>query len=295
QGSKLQVAQGQSLSLVGGNQGFIATNPETGNPIPVPGGITMIGGKLLAPGGQINLASVASAGEVSAVDFMPTAGMGMGNISLSKGALLDVSANAASVAAGTVRIRGGQLVIDNATLSAGTGNSNGAPVAIDINVTGDISLTTVDNPVLTARTTGSGDAGAIHITSTNMDVTANSLNNFVIPVIDTHTEGSGKAGDVVITAANNLTGTGDLALNLLVDSGTMGPGHGGNVTITATNIDMESMGINTGVLVASFFGGDVAGSGGNLTITADSLRIGARPAGVNSLVETDAFPRPGGG
>src|SRR5262249_19078222 len=89
QGSTLQVAQGQSLSLVGGNQGFIATNPDTGNPINVPGGITMTGGKLSAPGGQINLASVASPGEVSAVDFMPTAGMGMGNISLSKGALLD--------------------------------------------------------------------------------------------------------------------------------------------------------------------------------------------------------------
>src|SRR5215471_19878590 len=189
QGSKLQVAQGQSLSLIGGNQGFIATNPDNGNPIPVPGGVTMTGGKLLAPGGQINLASVAGPGEVSAVDFMPTAGMAMGNISLSKGALLDVSANAASVAAGTVRIRGGQLVMDNATISADTVNSNGAPVAIDINVTGNISLSAVDNPVLTARTTGSGDAGAIHISSTNMDVRTTALNNFIIPVIDTHTEG----------------------------------------------------------------------------------------------------------
>src|SRR5215472_1997057 len=161
QGSTLKVAQGQSLSLVGGNQGFIATDPDTGNPINVPGGITMTGGKLSAPGGQINIASVAGPGEISAVDFMPTAGMTMGNVNLSKGALLDVSADAA----GTVRIRGGQLVMDQATISADTVNSNGAPVAIDINVTGDISLTTVDNPVLTATTTGSGNAGAIHISS----------------------------------------------------------------------------------------------------------------------------------
>src|SRR5215467_10256630 len=68
QGSTLQVAQGQSISLVGGNQGFSATNPDTGNPIPVPGGVTMTGGKLSAAGGQINLASVASPGEISAVD-----------------------------------------------------------------------------------------------------------------------------------------------------------------------------------------------------------------------------------
>ena len=46
QGSTLQVAQGQSLLIVGGNQGFIATDPDTGNPIPVPGGITMTGGTL---------------------------------------------------------------------------------------------------------------------------------------------------------------------------------------------------------------------------------------------------------
>src|SRR5262250_2805763 len=74
QGSTLQVAQGQSLSLVGGNQGFTATDPDTGNPINVPGGITMTGGKLLAPGGQVNIASVAGPGEISAVDFMPTQG-----------------------------------------------------------------------------------------------------------------------------------------------------------------------------------------------------------------------------
>src|SRR5262245_8331565 len=82
QGSTLQVAQGQSLSLVGGNQGFMATDPDTGNRIPVPGGITMTGGKLSARGGQINLASVAGPGEISAVDFMPTSGMTMGSISL---------------------------------------------------------------------------------------------------------------------------------------------------------------------------------------------------------------------
>src|SRR6476659_6969049 len=57
QGSTLKVADGQSLSIVGGNQGFIATDPDTGNPIQVPNGITVSEGKLLAPGGQINIAS----------------------------------------------------------------------------------------------------------------------------------------------------------------------------------------------------------------------------------------------
>ena len=164
-GQHLTVAQGQSLSLVGGNKGFTATDPDNGNPIVVPDGITMTGGKLLAPGGQINIASVAGPGEISAVDFLPTPGMTMGNIIISQGALLDVSANAA----GTVRIRGGQLLIDQATISADTANTDGAPIAIDINVTGSMSLANEVAPALTARTTGIGNAGAINIQSGNLE------------------------------------------------------------------------------------------------------------------------------
>src|SRR6185503_12964992 len=191
QGSTLKVADGQTLSLVGGNQGFTATDPDTGNPIPVPGGITMTGGKLSALAGQINIASVSGAGEISAVDFMPTPGMVMGNIHLSQEALLDVSADAA----GTVRIRGGQFVMDQATISADTINGNGAPVAIDINVTGNMSVSTVDTPALTARTTGSGNAGKVQISSQDMDVTATAPNNFIVSVIDTHTSDTGTGGN----------------------------------------------------------------------------------------------------
>src|SRR5262245_64084719 len=75
QGSTLTVASGQSISLVGGNKGFMYNDPDTGNqaPAPVPGGVTITGGKLVAPGGQINVASVASPGEVLAgtLNFAP--------------------------------------------------------------------------------------------------------------------------------------------------------------------------------------------------------------------------------
>src|SRR5262249_52966572 len=153
-----------------------------------------------APGGQINLASVASPGEV----LLPNLQYGqningqsftaMGNITLSQGALLDVSANAA----GTVRIRGGQLVIADATVSADTNNANGAPTAIDINISGDLSITdTRGVPAITARTTGTGDAGQVNIESANFDATSNAKTTFAL--IDTHTLGSGKAGEVNVT------------------------------------------------------------------------------------------------
>src|SRR5262245_2411673 len=112
QGSQLSVTPGQSLSLVGGN-----ITVQSGV---LDDGVTIQPARLTAAGGQTNVASVASPGEIAAAHFMPTPGMTMGNINLSQGALLDVSADAA----GAVRIRGGQLVIDNATISADTVNSN---------------------------------------------------------------------------------------------------------------------------------------------------------------------------
>ena len=242
----------------------------------------MTGGKLLALGGQINLASVASPGEVSAADFMPTSGMTMGNISLSQGALLDVSADAA----GTVRIRGGQLIVDNATISADTNNADGAPVAIDINVTGDMSLANELSPALTARTTGSGNAGAINIQSGNLDAITSSSDSLVA-LIDTHTSGTGTAGSVNIT-------TGDLHTfnhrSFFIDTGTAGTGHGGDVNILGTNIFLDGETIATGNFrFAQLLGKDVSGSAGNLSMKAtETLRI------AGSGLYTDAFFAEGG-
>src|SRR5207245_10429123 len=59
QGSTLQVGEGQTLSVVGGSRTFMRDEGDT-----VPSGVTVTGGALSAPSGQINLVSVASPGEV---------------------------------------------------------------------------------------------------------------------------------------------------------------------------------------------------------------------------------------
>ena len=116
---------------------------------------------------------------------MPTPGM-TAPINLSQGALLDVSADAA----GTVRIRGGQLVIAEGTISADTINTNGTPIAVDIQLTGELSVANDLNPAITARTTGSqGDAGRVSIVSSNLTASSESRPSF-LTLIDTHTEGT---------------------------------------------------------------------------------------------------------
>jgi len=278
QGSTLEVAPGQSISLVGGNKGFTATDPDTGSPITVPDGMTITGGNLFAHGGQINIASVAGPGEISAVDFMPTPGMTMVDISLTQGALLDVSADAA----GTVRIRGGQFIIDNATISADTKNADGAPVAIDITVTGDMSLASALDPTLTARTTDTGNAGAIKIQSGNLEaINTSSIDNFVA-LIDTHTSGTGTAGSVAI-ATGNLHAQGHHSY--FIDTGSAGTGHGGDVSIQGSNIFIEDAIIATGnQRFGQTLGLDVSGSGGNLSMKAtESLET------TGSVISTEAW------
>ncbi|MEY4704804.1 MAG: hypothetical protein RL042_1006 [Nitrospirota bacterium] len=264
QGSQFTVSEGQGISLVGGNIDIASGTLADGTFQPA---------RLTAPGGQINLASVASPGEVSMSNFMPAPGMTMGSVTLSQGTTLDVSADAA----GSIKIRGGQIVIADATLSADTGNVNGAPVAIDINATGDLSITdTRAMSAITATTSGTGNAGAVQIAAANVEASTTSQESFTL--IDTHTSGDGRAGNVTIathaeSATGNLLVSGTVTTGFtFIDSGTRGPGTGGDVTLTAKNIDLNQTTISTGDFVARQLYIDPSGSAGNLTIAAESLR-----------------------
>lgn len=276
QGSRLSVSNGEALSLIGGNRGFDYIDRDTGRSATVPDGITIAHGRLSAASGQINLAGTTSQGELSAVDFTPTPGMTMGNIRLSHNTLLDVKANRA----GTVRIRGGQLLMENATISADTTNANANSTAVDIQLTGDLSITAEHSPAITARTTGIGDAGKILIVSRNMDLTG--ITQDILSVIESQTSGTGKAGNVsIVTGDLHLTGDQE-GLVFPINTGTLMKGHGGDITIKAENVTIDSAVIVTGDPST----GEVKaeGSAGNLTIASDTLKINASNFDVQSFI-----------
>lgn len=283
QGSRLSVSNGETLSLVGGNQGFNYINPDTGITAAALNGVMITDGRLSAISGQIALTSVASRGEVSAANFMPISPMTMGDITLAQGTLLDVSANRA----GTVRIRGGQLTIDNASISADTVNADGSPIAIDIHVTGEMSLANDLSPTLTARTTGTGHAGTINIESGTLEAVTSSLEDGLVALIDTHTSGTGTAGNVTIST-RDLHAT-DQAF--FIDTGTAGTGHGGDVSIQSDYITIEGPNIATGNFrFGQLLGQDVSGSAGNLAMkSTQRLQIG--PA---ATISTEAWFSQGG-
>lgn len=262
QGSQLTVTERQSISLVGGD-----ITIESGA---LSDGITKQPALLSASGGQINLVSVGSPGEVLFPTLQTWSNINsrsfstMGNIAVSGSSLLNVSGDAG----GMIRIRGGQLVINEGSLSADTVHTNGTP-AVDIKLAGELSISNDLAPAITARTTGSGDAGEVKIEASG--VTAHSNTHDMLSLIDTSTSGEGRGGNVNITT-NHLQIIGSPeGFSGFVDTGTRGPGPGGDVTIVAKDIIVDSSVITSGTYWANVFGMDASGAAGNVTINSGTL------------------------
>jgi len=238
QGSTLTLAAGTGLSLVGGDI-TIGADPETGTPA-----------TLMAPSGEISLASVASPGEVLLPNLQTGPNINgqsfttMGNVSLIEGAFLDASGSPTegTGAGGTIRIRAGQFVMDNAVLySATQGEQDGAPAAVDINVTGDVSLNNFS--AVASQGFGAGRSGDINIRANNVLVEN-------VSFVSTATDGDGQAGNIRITATDTLSvrgtdGEGNFSSIESVTNGlnrSVRAGDSGDITINAAAVSVNEGG-----------------------------------------------------
>jgi filamentous hemagglutinin family protein len=133
QGSTLQVPAGKALSVVSWDVEIIGSGPLTAANVPTLG----------APSGRVQLASVASPGEVvfSPLELAPDLQVNgvahLGRMALSQGAVLDASGNGG----GTVLLRAGRLRVDGSAIFANNvGNLDGVGLGIDLQVGGMPSL-----------------------------------------------------------------------------------------------------------------------------------------------------------
>ncbi|NJM13811.1 MAG: filamentous hemagglutinin N-terminal domain-containing protein [Synechococcaceae cyanobacterium SM1_2_3] len=254
-GSFLQVREGQTLSLIGGN---LALHNAT----------------VYAPAGRINLAAVSSAGEV-----LPTAaGLEMrgfdrlGDLTVFRdpGAartrfgeieLGDVDTSGRS--GGAIFIRGGSLLVEGGQLYADTYGDQ-AGIGIDIALSGDLRLSR--NAQITSVTAGAGAAGAITFVGEQASLDGGS-------VLATATSSAGNAGAITLDVKSlNLNGGSQIATI------TSGSGRGGSIHVTAherveiAGIDDEGI---PSILHASAIK-DSTGSAGAITVTSPlvSLRDG---------------------
>ena len=276
QGSMLQVPEGKALSLVGGDITVQAEPFEDG---------TMQAANLRAPGGQTNLVSVASPGEVLVPSFQTDSFTTMGTVTLKEGATLDVSGQfdldgnlIGNGNSGTVLVRGGQLVMEASTIQAITwGAVNGLSPAVDIQVSQTVALTNASTIVTV--TFGSGRGGDVQLTAPTL-----TIENAPQSILTTTGEGGGVGGDVVLNVGTvSLMGGSSIQSSSQMHNVTPGLGQGGNVTIQGlegAGSAAESVALSGDSSLSSGTSG--SGDGGRVAITSKSLTMEGAATTINA-------------
>ncbi len=208
QGSSLQVPNGQTLSLVGGE-------------------VAITGAKLAAPGGRVQIASLSS-GEVT-LDGGVTPSSRLGPIKITGGSVIGATGLSSGLGSGTVIIRGGQLLVDASTILADhTPGDVAGPRLIDIQVTGDVVLT--NGAKISSTTSVAERGGDVTITADRLQLNNQSR-------LETNALAEGDGGDVTTTV-----GRLDVAGGSIIGSTTKSTGHGGSITIKADAITISGFG-----------------------------------------------------
>jgi filamentous hemagglutinin family protein len=245
----IKVPEGDALSVVGGD-------------------IKIQGGKLSAPSGRVNLASVASKGEVELKDNDLNTGSfkQLGDIRMSQQGVVSTSGEGG----GAIFIRGEQFVaMDRSNVQANTlDDRDGKEIDVEVE-----TLRLSGRAQITAGTAGTGDAGNLQIKAQDIILSGRKegfSSGFTASSRGTAAD-SGDAGDITVVADRlRLNGGAQIA------SGTFGTGEGGNLQIEARDIALS--GQKEGLFPSGFLAnsqGEIAGSGGagNITVEAESLRL----------------------
>ncbi len=298
QESMLTVQPGQSISLVGGNDGFTSTDPGTGSAVSVPNGVTMTGGTLSAQNGQVNIASVASQGEILAGTLDQTANIDgqsfdtLGTIQISKQSRIDTSGEGG----GTILVRGGRLVVDDSTISANTKTAGpdtspkvGPLVAgIDIHVAQDA---VIDNVALIETNVEPGahhGSGGVRITADHITISGGPRGLAFVAMNPMADRPFGVRSNVVQNS--NAARSGDISLNAtssiqIKDAGQIetnaSPGSSGNLGNIVVNSSHGNVNLTGKAKVSSFAQTNSSGNTGSIKVDA--------PRGDIILVNSDLF------
>ena len=261
--SSLDVPVGKTLSLIGGD-------------ITITGDVSDTTTSLKAPEGQIQIASIATAGEQIPIDLMHTPELTttdtaerFGKINLSQGAFIDASGDGG----GVVIIRGGQFVMDDSRIFADT-LADGPPGAVIVNVE---NLTLMEGGRITSDSVGPGQGGSVSVTASDTVTLTGTTPDGTIPSglfanALSIGETAGNAGNVVVEAMNVIAT--DLAA---ISSTTFGPGQGGTVRVTASDSITLSGSLTlterSGIFAATLGEGDHAGNAGNVIVKTKNLSV----------------------
>ena len=259
-GSSMEIAPGETLSLVGGD-------------IDISGGA---GATIRAEGGKINLIAVSSANEVNVADAS-TGSVADGNIHLSESANIRTR----GPGGGLITLRAGTFVArDSRLVSANTGSQDadgGITVIVDLdnglitaeadsparggNVLVETSTLVTNNSSIRSASFASGQTGSLLIVAEEIYLRTSFVATYALAAGDAGTF-TIEAGRLVLFGNNSTRGSriGSLVLS------SSATGNAGSVNITADEIEIRD---------GADIQGSTAGRGnaGSITIIADRLLI----------------------
>ncbi len=247
---------------------------DDGNP--VPGTETIRPGDIKAPGGRINIAGVAGAGEVTLLKDDLKLSAPSGDVRLH-----DTWISTTDEGAGDIYIRAGRFELHDSMVMADTnGTRDGGNVDIRVN-----ELTLAKGSGLTSYAKGSGQGGRVRINAAgSVEIAgenADGRKSGIFARSLSEKADAGDSGDIVIQAERL-----SLKDGAGVSANTQGPGQSGNIAIrVADSISLSgqaSVGIGSFITCNSDFDytSDVkdAGTGGTIELEAKNLSLsdGAR-------------------
>ena len=261
----VQVPNGQTLTVAAG-----AVQVQN-DPAIAPGGTAV-----KAPGGTLQVAAVASAGELPVAGLDTTSFSALGSITLSGNSLFSTSHSGGG---GQFLLRAqdlslsGNAGIANNSLDSGTGGAS------EIDLRGTLSLTS--GGFIATGSTGQAGAGSLSLTAQTL-----SMDN---GTIYGNTGGSGAAANITINApmvslqngswisadTHDLGPGGIMAINAsmvslqsssYISADAYGLGPGGTITINSPAVSLQ----NSSTLSVDTYG---PGLGGALTLNAQSVRV----------------------
>ena len=282
----LSVAQPSAFGFLGAPSGISIDNsrldaPEGATLTLVGGNIDMQDATLHAPSGQINVVSVASAGEaVMTADGLDTGNFEqLGNIEIRHTgnfysrplANLDTSGNPG----GTVSIRAGRFVLDNGYIFADNVDGNGGKV----DIAADEAVILKNEALVTTDMFANGSGGQITVNTADLVMDSGGI-------IQANNYGPGSGGSIDIHASDSLSMAGrsldqlpyigNIESGLYADS--FGQGSGGTITVEATNVTIGDGGkIELNASVGN-------GNAGKLNMNTRTLRMTD-----GGTIQTDTF------
>ncbi|MBF0226953.1 MAG: filamentous hemagglutinin N-terminal domain-containing protein, partial [Desulfobacterales bacterium] len=273
----------------GGTYSFKGLNLSEGKTFSIIGGdIEISGSGINAPGGQVNIASIASIGEINIENMKTDNFSSLGNIKISNKSIIDVTAQTP----GKIIIRGGKFEIHNSTIASfNVGDGKGGLIDIKTNDSihanngvianysaygtgdaGDINI--AGNDILfenfsqiSSSSMNTGNSGNIKIESSNLTISSGTfLNSSCFSE-----EGKGNGGNIEINSKESVILTGTAIVNgntktSIINASTINDGRGGDIKISTKYLEIS----DSAAIGASSLGN---GDSGNLEINVENIKL----------------------